>query len=172
MKKLVLITAILGTAALLCADNTVDFSHSTDWARFHTYSWLKVQASNQLWENRIQRDVDEQLMAKGWMKVPSGGDASVTAVGITKDVPTLTTFYDNMGGGWFWGGMDGISTTTQSTEPEGTLNVDIFNTQTKKLIWRGTSTNSLSGNPEKNEKKLAKNVEDLFKHFPPHSKES
>lgn len=172
MKKILVITAILGTAALLSADAKVDFSHSTDWGRFHTYSWLRVKASNSLWENRIQRDVDEQLMAKGWMKVPSGGDASVAAVGFTKQVPTLTTFYDNMGGGWFWGGMDGISTTTQSTEPEGTLNVDIFDTQTKKLIWRGTETNSLSGSPEKNEKKLAKNVEDLFKHFPPASKQS
>lgn len=48
--------------------------------------------------------------------------------------------------------------------------MDIFDTATKKLIWRGTATNALSDKPEKNEQKLENQVTDLFKHFPPNSR--
>jgi hypothetical protein len=34
------------------------------------------------------------------------------------------------------------------------------------VIWHGESTDTLSGDPNKNELKLQKAVEDLFKKFP------
>jgi Domain of unknown function (DUF4136) len=49
----------------------------------------------------------------------------------------------------------------------GTLVVDIFDSQTQKLIWRGKQSDALSGNPDKNEKKLTKDIAGMFKHFPP-----
>jgi len=53
----------------------------------------------------------------------------------------------------------------------GTIVVDIFDTPSKKLIWRGQATDVLSDKPEKNEKKLEKSVGEMFKHFPPKAKE-
>ena len=50
------------------------------------------------------------------------------------------------------------------------LVVDAFDGQTKHLVWRATSTETLSGDPEKNEKKLEHEVADMFKHFPPERK--
>ncbi|MGD1097850.1 MAG: DUF4136 domain-containing protein [Bryobacteraceae bacterium] len=82
----------------------------------------------------------------------------------------LQTFYDDMGGGWFWGGMDGMSTTTTENVPVGTLVVGLFDTQSKKLIFRGTASDDLSDNSNKNEKKMEKDVADMFKHFPPSPK--
>ena len=100
--------------------------------------------------------------------VPSGGDASVSAFGATKNKQTLDTFYDGFGGGWRWRGFGdmGMSTTTVENTPEGTLVVDIFDSQSKKLIWRGKATEALSTKPEKNAEKLDKTVADLFKKFP------
>jgi hypothetical protein len=67
-----------------------------------------------------------------------------------------------------WRGFgDGMATTTVENTPVGTLMVDIFDGQTKKLVWRGSSSETITDNPEKNEKKLAKAVEDMFKKFPP-----
>ena len=63
-----------------------------------------------------------------------------------------------------------MATTTVENIPIGTLVVDMFDTPTKKLIWRGTATDALSDKPEKNEKKLEKAVEEMFKHFPPKPK--
>ena len=86
MKTWIKILSLVPAAVLvmLAADVKVDYSHSTDFSRYKTYSWLKVQAENTLWEDRIQRDVDAELAAKGWQKVASGGDAAVAAVGSTK----------------------------------------------------------------------------------------
>jgi hypothetical protein len=158
----------LVSVCLLLAKVTTDYSHSADFGQYHTYSWTKVQAGDQLWQDRIMQDVDSQLQEKGWQKVPSGGDAAVAAFGSTKEQPTLTTFYDGMGGGWFWRGFgEGMATTTVENTPIGTLVVDIFDANTKHLIWRGMASETLSGKPEKNEKKLGDAVQDMFKHFPP-----
>lgn len=100
--------------------------------------------------------------------MPSGGDAGVAAFGSTRTEKTLETFYNGLGGGWFWRGFGPATATTYvENTPVGTLVVDIFDNQTKKLIWRGTATETLSSKPEKNDKKLEKAVEDMFKHFPP-----
>jgi hypothetical protein len=72
----------------------------------------------------------------------------------------LNTFYNNLGGGWYWGGF-GEATTTEENTPVGTLVVDIFDTPTKHLIWRSVATNTLSGDPEKNAKKLQKTVDEI-----------
>ncbi|MBV9087668.1 MAG: DUF4136 domain-containing protein [Acidobacteria bacterium] len=35
------------------------------------------------------------------------------------------------------------------------------------MIWRGTASSDVSGNPDKNAKKLDQNLQKMFKHFPP-----
>lgn len=174
-RNLALLGTIIGGAVLLSAvDVKTDYSHSVDFGQYHTYSWIKApQASDSLWSNRIQRDVDAELAAKGWMEVPSGGQTGITAFGSTHNQQTLETFYDGLGGGWGWrgfGGGLGESTTNVENIPVGTLVVDIFDANTKKLIWRGTASEALSGKAEKNEKKLQDQVKDMFKHFPPPAK--
>ena len=173
MKRNILITAVFitGAALLFAADVKTDYSHSVDFGQYHTYSWLKVDAGDPLWIDRIKRDVDGQLSAKGWMEVPSGGDAAVSAFGATHNRQTLETFYDGFGGGWFWQGFGpDLATTTTVNTPVGTLVVDIFDAHTRHLIWRGTAQKTLSDKPTKNEKKLEDSVQDMFKHFPPPAK--
>jgi Domain of unknown function (DUF4136) len=151
---------------------TTDYDHHVNFANYHTYSWIGVRAGNSLWQDRIQRAVDMALAEKGWMKVLSGGQASVSAFGRTREQDTLQTFYDGFPGwGWRgWGG--GFGTTTTEVEPTevGTLTVDIFDSGNKKLIWRGTATDTLSSHPEKNDKTMDKAVIDMFKKFPQQEK--
>ena len=180
----VLLPAVLVFALTGCGGIhvTTDYSHRIDFAQYHTYSWLKVSAGTDLWASRIQRDVDAQLLSKGWMEVPAGGQASVTAFGSTKQQPTLETFYSSFGpdfGGWYWGwgpgfwgpGLNqGVATTQTVYTPIGTLVVDIFNSTNKHLVWRGVAQQALSGSPAKNEVKLEKAVAKMFRNFPPPSK--
>jgi len=169
-QKSILCAALAATAALvLAADLKTDYDKSTDFSRYHTYSWIKAQGSDELWSDRIKKDIDNELSAKGWSMIPSGGDASVSALGFTKNQQTLETFYNGFGGGWGWRGFGGpgLATTTVENTPVGTLMVDIFDSQNKKLIWRGTDSKALSDKPEHNEKKLEDTVQSMFKHFPP-----
>ncbi len=164
----------LAGACLLFASVNTDYDKNANFAKFHSYSWIDVKAGDPLWVDRIKSAVDSQLSAKGWQKMPSGGDASISAFGSTKNQQTLNTFYDGLGGGWGWrrgwgGGMSESTTTVENT-PVGTLVVDVFDSGTKKLVWRGTASDTLSNKPDKNDKKLDKDVADMFKKFPPNSK--
>src|SRR5271165_853780 len=49
----------------------------------------------------------------------------------------------------------------------GTLVVDLFDWNTKKLIWRGSCSEAFSDKSGKNIKNLDKGVEKMFDRFPP-----
>jgi hypothetical protein len=172
-----------GAISVVClfAKVTTDYDHKANFASYHTYSWIGVNAQEALWKDRIQSAIDSQLTAKGWQKVASGGDAAVSAVGATHNEQTLNTFYEGDGGfgggwrhrGWWGGGMGGMGTATTSVEntPVGTLHIDIFDGKTKNVIWHAMMSDTLSSKPEKNDEKLNKSVEEAFKNFPPKEKD-
>jgi hypothetical protein len=164
-----LLFAIASTA--VAQQVQTDFDKRIDFSKYKTYSWKQVQVKNDLWEPRIKDAINGQLTAKGWRQVDDGGDVVVVAIGTTRIQRTLDTFYDGFGGGWRWrGGGFGTSTTTVHDYKEGTLVVDMFDAKTKDLIWRGNAEDMLSGDPDKNEKKLDKAVVKMFKKFPPQAK--
>jgi Domain of unknown function (DUF4136) len=170
MKYRLLALAAFGIGLMFAADVKTDYDHSADFSRYRTYSWIKVDAGNSLWSDRITRDVDAQLSAKGLTKVASGGDLGVSAFGSTHNQQSLESFYNGFGGGWFWRGLGGDVTTEVINTPVGSLVVDVFDGQTKHLVWRASSTETLSDNPDKNDKKLEHEVGDMFKRFPPEHK--
>ena len=151
-----------------------DFDHQVNFSQYKTYSWQQIKSPNSLWDNRIKNSVDAQLAAKGWTQVASGGDVSLVAMKTTKTERNLQTFYDGFGGGWRWRGFGGMgeATTTEQDYKEGTIVVDLYDSKTKQLIWRGSTEDTLSDKAAKNEKNLDKGVEKMFKDFPPGSKKS
>ena len=157
------------TAASFALQVKTDYDHNANFGQYKTYSWEKVQTKDPLWVDRIKSAVNEALAAKGWTQVESGGDISVVAIEMTQNQQTLNTFYDGFGGGWRWGGF-GDATTTTETYKVGSLVVDLFDAKTKNLIWRGSSSDTLSNNSDKNIKNLDKGVQKMFAHFPPEAK--
>jgi len=168
--------ATLSATASLAEVNT-DYDRNADFSRYKTYSWGKVHAQNPLWSDRIKAAVTSALAEKGWTEVESGGDVSIMAMEMTQDHTTLNTYYDDFGGGWGWRGWGGgfgdgfgTATTTEETYKVGTLVVDLFDTSTKKLIWRGSASDTLSDKSDKNIKQLNSDVQRMFDHFPPEMK--
>jgi hypothetical protein len=149
-----------------------DYDRAANFGQYKTYSWERVQTQNALWVDRIKSVVDADLASKGWTQVPSGGDVAIIAMEATQTRRTLNTFYDGFGGGWRWGGGFGNATTTVDSYKVGTLVVDLFDAKTKKLIWRGSASDTLSNKSDKNIKNLDKGVQKMFEHFPPESKGS
>ena len=167
---------ILAATALL-AEVKTDYDRTAEFSRYKTYSWGKIHTRNPLWGDRIRAAVASALAAKGWSEVESGGDVSIMAMEMREDHRTLNTYYDNFGGGWGWrrwgGGFGdgfGTATTTEETYKVGTLVVDLFDTNTKKLIWRGSASDTLSDKSDKNIKQLNSDVQRMFDHFPPEMK--
>jgi len=167
----ILLGMILLAGAASAQQVKTDYDRSANFAQYKTYSWEQVKTKDQLDVDRIKNAVNAALATKGWTHVDSGGDVSIAAMEITRNQQTLNTFYDGFGGGWRWRGFGGFgeSTTTTDTYKMGTVVVDLFDAQTKQLIWRGSSSDTLSNNSDKNIKNLDKGVDKMFKHFPPES---
>jgi hypothetical protein len=98
--------------------------------------------------------------------VESGGDVSIMAMEMNESHQSLNTYYDNFGGGWRWGSGFGTATTTETTYQVGTLVVDLFDSSTRRLIWRGSAMKAFSSKTDKNIKNLNQEVSRMFEHFP------
>jgi hypothetical protein len=166
--RMMLLALTLGGASLAvqAKDVKVDWDHHADFSGFKTYAWEPgTPAQNPLWDQRITRAIDEQLEAKGLQKVSPDANPDLVVIyhaAVGHETQFNTT---NMGGWGYWG--TGMSTTTVNKIPTGELIVDIGNAKTKTMIWIGTATDTLSDNPDKNQKKVEKAVDKMFKKFPP-----
>jgi hypothetical protein len=172
MLGLLVLFAVAGTANAQTV--TTDHDPNANFSQYKTFMWINRPhvPADPLMEQRIIDSVSAALTAKGWRQVSEGADVGVSAHAATKEEHTLETFYDGFGGGWGWhrwGGGLGEAITTPQTYTVGTLVIDLFDTHTKQLIWRGAATATLSNKPDKDTKKLDKAVDKLFKDFPPHS---
>jgi hypothetical protein len=157
---------VLLTTAVFADHVTVDYDHAAKFGQVKTYTWSQVQTANSIWDQRVKDAINKELTAKGWTEVPSGGDVALMAVEKTSVHQQFNTFYDGFGG-FRRGGGFGESTTTSDSYKVGTLIVSMFQGDSKQLIWRGTASSDLSGNPDKNTKKLDKDVQKMLKKFPP-----
>ena len=173
--------ALLPLGAVVYAQKvSTDYDHKADFSRYHTFSVYKVQASDSLVEGRLRDDITQALQQKGWQQVPQGGDVAVTAIGSVHDVQQYNTFYDGIGGGGFgfggwrgrygyggWGGgLGGDSTTTVQNVPIGNLVVDLYDTSTHQLVFRGMATDRLSSKADKNARVGEKAVDKIFDKLP------
>jgi hypothetical protein len=141
--------AVLSTA-VLAGHVTVNYDHAMNFGHVKTYSWSKLQTSNSIWDGRLKDAIRLELAAKGWTEVPSGGEVALVAVERTSN--------------WRW---EGFGTPTAASGEVGTLVVSMFDGNSKDLIWRGKVSSDLSSDPDKNTKKLYKDVQKMFKNFPP-----
>jgi hypothetical protein len=179
MRSLTVAAALtLLSSTAFAQDVKTDFDKNANFGAIKTFA-VKIGTSwnNQISEKRVSDEITQTLKEKGWTPTESDkADAIVVLHGATEKQKSLNTFYSGMGGyggyGWRgWGGGmgTGTATTTESEYLVGTLVVDIFDAKTKSLMFRGTAQDELSDKPEKNQKKLAKASDKMFKEFPPES---
>jgi Domain of unknown function (DUF4136) len=179
---------LLGSSVVALCDNVrTDYNHQMDFSKYHTYSWGKVKTTDPFYVDRIKQAVDQQLQSKGWQLVPSGGSITIFASDNLHNQKETQTMYDGLGGdwgpgwggGWGWGGWGwgggwagpgggfGEATTSTTTQTTGNLVIDLFESNSKNLLWRGLATSDLSTNAAKNTKSLDSDIAKMFKGFPP-----
>lgn len=175
-RSAILLATFVLSASTLLADVKADYDHKANFAAYHTFSFYKVQMANPLFDSRVTDAITKDLTARGWTMVPNGGDITVSAIGNTKNEQEYNTFYDGLGGGGFgWGGRGGwgyggrgfgggfggggdASTTVQNI-PVGMLVVDLYDSKTHQIIFRGNTKETIASDAEKNTKKLNKDID-------------
>ncbi len=164
------VTLMVATV-MLAGQVKTDYDRNVDFGRYRTYSWKNVHTQDPLLVDRIKAAVNSALAAKGLTEVESDSDLCIMAMEMTNEHRTLNTYYDNYGGGWGWrrwgGGGFGTATTTEDTYTVGTLVIDLFDTKTKMLVWRGSASDTISAKSNRNISKLQKSVQKMFEHLPP-----
>jgi hypothetical protein len=160
------------TVAAFAMDISTDYDHKADFSKYKTFTWIHPpKLQDPFMQQRVADGVNQLLQAKGLLLVtnPDAADLGLTANGATQEKHTLQTFYDGFPGGWGWGGW-GTASTLVDTYQVGTLVVDMFDMDTKQVVWRSIATETLSDKPSKNAKKVNEAVEKMLKDFPPRPK--
>jgi len=168
-------TGMLASVLLLAVfagaqDVKTDYDRNFNFAEVHSFA-VKIGTAwgNPLTEDRAKAAVAKALTARGWVQADdSTADAQVVIHGATQTKKSLDTFYSGgYYGGYGWGGFGpSTASTTVHEYKVGTMVVDIFSTKDKKLIFRGTGEDEVSNKSEKNEKKIEKAAQKMFKNFP------
>lgn len=185
MKKVAFLTValfLIGVSAVVAQDVRYDFDKDKDFSKYKTYKWVAIKDADQpddLTSKKITAAIDAELATKGLTKTDADtADLYIgyqTAIGKEKEFTSYNTgwgYGPGWGGGWYGGG--GTSTTYASTSTVyiGQLDISMYDSAQKHLVWRGTASKTLDpkAKPEKKEKNIAKAVAKLLKNFPPKPK--
>jgi hypothetical protein len=174
MKKLLTSTALgalLATAPAFAQKAYIDYDKNYDRSTVKTYAWGETDStlaqSHPRAHDHIVAAIDSHLQQKGLQKVDADADVFVTYH--TNSQQELSVNTDSWGYGYpssfywnpYWGAGYGSTTTTVTTYNRGTLIVDVWDAETKKLIWRGSATDIVPENPEKAYKKIDKALDKI-----------
>jgi len=152
------------TAVAYAQQVNTDSDPAARFSQYKTYAWTTGTPSpNPLGEQRIHDAVDGQLRAKGLTLNRERPDLIVATHVMSHEEKEIVA--DGFAyGPWWYGG--GITTTRVNTYLQGTLVVDIYDAATKKMIWRGTATDTVSDKAAKNTKKINKALTKMFQRYP------
>jgi len=155
---------------------TYDYDKSKNFAHVTTFTVKEGEPShNPLVDQRIAAAITRTLTARGMRQVDHDPDVfivpSLTAEMRKEYTAYNTGYWPYYGGYWggYWGGGWG-STTVQERELQyDTLAIDMVDTKTGALIWRGKGVKRVHSHwkPDDVDKQVQKTVGKIMSHFPP-----
>lgn len=168
---------------LLCGCATTPKTFSTadpnvDFNQYRTFGFLdKLSTDNEEYEsmvtNFLKVAVAQEMSLRGLDYAPDP-QLQVNFYIHTKEkirsrsVPTTSAYYGYRNP--YYGGMGGYGTAyeTQVTQyTEGTLNIDVVDAQSRKIVWEGTAVGRITDEVLNNlEEKIDGAVKIIFKEFP------
>lgn len=168
------LSAVLLATTALALEIQVDYNRQIDFSKYRTFSWAEgTTPLSPMTQDRIRQAVVEAMERRGLEEVADGADLLVVthaAQSSEKEISAHTWSY----GGWGYGAWNqsgwGSSTVNVSEVETGTLVVDLIDTASEDLVWRGVATAAIQKDPNKGEKQLRKAATKMFKEFPPGTK--
>ena len=166
----------LAVAAAACSSVKVqtEYDKAANFKGYHTYAWIPAQpgpeqspaARDPRVREAVIRGLESALASKGLTRTEQSPDLLVAVHGWAVgriDVrqygyaygPSPYGFYPTLA----TGGVD------VREYRDGTLIIDLVDTATKQLVWRGTATDSF--NPGAEAKTVAKAIEKTMAEYPP-----
>ncbi|MDC6391139.1 DUF4136 domain-containing protein [Maribacter sp. PR1] len=183
-KLLALVTLVL-TVLSSCSSVRVlsDYDQQANFSEYKSYAFYKTGIDkaqiSDLDKKRILRAIEEEMSSRGFVK-SENPDLLISI--FTKEQERVDIYNNNFGwgGAWGWGynpyawgpgwgwGWGGSSV---STRTQGSLYIDLIDTNNKELVWQGKGEGTLANtnNIEKKEQRIREFVSQILEQYPPNS---
>ena len=176
---LVVMAVLCGTA--MAEKIRVHYDKSLDFSKFKTYGWAPHGAvAHPMLALDAVGAVEDELNARGLHKVAENPDLIIAFYGAVDSEVSMTSnnpIYNATGGippfdpsmtspgdSLYWDSYYGNSTVVVYP---GQLVIDLIDTKTKKLAWRGFAAEAISpNNPDKLMSEVTSTIKKLFKEYP------
>lgn len=158
-----------------------DPSAQARFAKYQSFDWFpgghevhgEGQIDDPFLDQRVRGAVAGYLVGRGYQKVedrtPDFYVNHHLSVRQRLSSSGINTYY-GVGSVGSWGGVGiGVGSSPVRTYDEGTLVIDIIDATSRKLVWRGTGTKALHGNPTPAEstREIQEAVDRILEQFPP-----
>lgn len=170
---------VLATGCAPSVTVKLDYDNEADFASLKTFAWLPMPVNpggsikealerNSLIDKRIRRAVEAQLGAKGYQVNINNPDFLVTYHIGVEDKITVTDW----GYGYGWRGWGTPSRVDVYQYQQGTLILDVIDSQSKQLMWRSFAQGAIDpySPSEKREQRLNEVMARMLTNFPPTKK--
>jgi len=136
-------------------------------SRYHTFFVLDAASSGSTTTDaRIRADLEGALDARGWVDVPRDEAQAVVVPHVaTSGQQSYEAFYRGWGG-WPWKDCAGASGATAASYTPGTLVVDIFDAESKDVLWSAVAPNAATASPDKSGGVTERAITRMFEAFP------
>jgi hypothetical protein len=142
-----------------------------------TYSWGAATMAVAQYTTMVRADVDLDLRKKGWQLVASGGSVTIFAQGDVQGSAALESYYQKLNAGWGQGWSEqgwgtgwkpwyGEATTVALNVPGNNLVIDMFETNSHRLIFRSVAQEELWTNDKTTRQYLLDSVKKMLKKLP------
>jgi Domain of unknown function (DUF4136) len=167
---LVVLGLTLCSNRALAASVQSDYDKSFDFSKFHTFAFKDQNRrpsdplrTDNLTARRMQDAIAGNLIRHGFQEAPTRRpDFLVAFYRVSKERMEIYDLDYGLPRGWRWRGFWGPDIETHYFV-EGTMVVDVIDSQTNNLVWRGYSTDTV--NIKKMDKQIDSGIEKLINEF-------
>jgi len=154
---------------------TQNYDSQVDFTKFKTFFIMPTPGQMDVTispadKQRILSSVAQEMKSRGYSQNEANGNLSVSVFLILDNKTGYTSYtnyysyggygyYSSFGYGYGGGGY-------QYTIKEGTLIIDIFDTNTKQLVWQGIGAGTVSDDPIQRQKGIPKAITKIFWGYP------
>jgi hypothetical protein len=146
-------------------DQTVDFNQYKSFAFFKP--GIDKADISDLDKKRILRAIEEEMIAKGFTK---SEEPDLLVSIFTKTKENINIYENRYGYGYGWGWYPwywGAGPNTITTTSEGTLYIDLIDSEGKELVWQGMGTAALAKEVNKKQERINEIVKKILEKYPP-----
>ena len=164
-----------------------EFDKSVDFNKFKTFTFKGWQKDSDkqiddVDKKRVEEAFKRELDSRGLTRDDQRPDLSITLFIVIEKKTSLSAYDIYRGGlgydtGRGWGlGYKGMGTGTENSNfteedyKEGTLVIDFYDEQSKKLIFQATFNSQININQDISSKTISKSVKKIMKKYPVKSK--